>query len=372
MMLSIVERELDEVSHCRQEWNALLARSDADPLFLSYDWIHSWWKTYGSVNGRRSRVFIALDAEGRWVGLVPFYTERIKYKNIIPSTILTMIGSTYRSVPAVVSEYPEIVVRSGPNEEEIYSAMVSHVFDDENWDEIYLSRSVSACRTLRAFSQIARRYPSIYFQKLKNLVSYQALTHCNLQQFKDSIGRHGTKKLFENIFKLRNIDRSTRIELEELTLDDALSYLDSFQFERFGEAALTSPGKEFLNDLNSMNTSALRMCISGMKRDGVVIAVSLDIESGDRRYNLQSGFSSEFSSSTGLGFLLVGLLIEHCINADILVYDLLEGGGRSNSNYKSQLTNLQTPLETVRICRSSLIRLLRSLRLLRSQLDPPR
>ena len=33
-------------------WSRLLARSGADPLFLSWEWLTDWWRSYGGSLGR--------------------------------------------------------------------------------------------------------------------------------------------------------------------------------------------------------------------------------------------------------------------------------------------------------------------------------
>lgn len=34
----------DGLHHLRQEWNCLLQQSDADCLFLTWEWLATWWK----------------------------------------------------------------------------------------------------------------------------------------------------------------------------------------------------------------------------------------------------------------------------------------------------------------------------------------
>jgi CelD/BcsL family acetyltransferase involved in cellulose biosynthesis len=62
----------EEFAGMRAEWNALLARSASDNVFLRWEWMHAWWEVFGA--GRR--LFIVAAREGaRLVGVAPFYVE---------------------------------------------------------------------------------------------------------------------------------------------------------------------------------------------------------------------------------------------------------------------------------------------------------
>ena len=52
----------------RGEWNALLERSSANGVFLTWEWLRTWWKHLAE---RRKLSILVLRNEGQLVGLAP-------------------------------------------------------------------------------------------------------------------------------------------------------------------------------------------------------------------------------------------------------------------------------------------------------------
>lgn len=72
-----MELEVERIDESRfrdmeGEWNALLGRSEADNVFLRWEWIHTWWEIFGK--GHALFLWTARQ-EGRLVGIAPFYIE---------------------------------------------------------------------------------------------------------------------------------------------------------------------------------------------------------------------------------------------------------------------------------------------------------
>lgn len=53
----------------RPEWDALLRAASADTVFLTWEWLLTWWEVYGA--GAQLRVLTARDVAGRLIGLAP-------------------------------------------------------------------------------------------------------------------------------------------------------------------------------------------------------------------------------------------------------------------------------------------------------------
>jgi CelD/BcsL family acetyltransferase involved in cellulose biosynthesis len=65
--LAIAEsREPDRLTHLRDEWRALFDAAAAPSPFLSWEWLHTWWRAFGSR--RRLWVLEARDERGRLAG----------------------------------------------------------------------------------------------------------------------------------------------------------------------------------------------------------------------------------------------------------------------------------------------------------------
>lgn len=64
-----------EVGASQAEWDALAAGMGGS-VYMSYDWCRVWWRHYGGGR-RRLRVFTFREADGRLVGVLPMFVERL-------------------------------------------------------------------------------------------------------------------------------------------------------------------------------------------------------------------------------------------------------------------------------------------------------
>src|SRR5207249_3171661 len=87
--VKVIERESDFVA-LKDEWNGLLARSTANTIFLTWEWLYSWWEHFQI--GRRLAIRLVYD-DDQLVGIAPFYYEAARIKGIIPLKSLQWLGT---------------------------------------------------------------------------------------------------------------------------------------------------------------------------------------------------------------------------------------------------------------------------------------
>jgi len=89
------------------EWNGLLAQSDGSSIFLTYEWLRSWWHAYGNDN--KLCTVSARDPEGKLIGIAPLYRHRSRYYKI-PAAEVTFIGdkASDRQTFIVHRDHPEV------------------------------------------------------------------------------------------------------------------------------------------------------------------------------------------------------------------------------------------------------------------------
>ncbi len=84
----------------RAQWNQL-ARGVP---FRSYEWLESWWRTYGSDGPKELFVLCVTDDDGRLLGLAPWFSERDR----LGRRVVQFLGSG-----EVCSDYLTILARPG-------------------------------------------------------------------------------------------------------------------------------------------------------------------------------------------------------------------------------------------------------------------
>src|SRR6266550_2101649 len=58
----------------RPEWNALLASSRSDCVFLTWEWLHTWWK---ELSDGRHLFIVTVRRDSRLVALAPLSVSRL-------------------------------------------------------------------------------------------------------------------------------------------------------------------------------------------------------------------------------------------------------------------------------------------------------
>src|SRR5262245_60013268 len=89
----------------REEWSDLLASSEADCVFLTWEWLHTWWNLLAA--GRQLHL-ITVRSDGRLVGLLPLLVTPPDWRRLIPFRRFEFLGAG-----SVGSDYLDAIVRSG-------------------------------------------------------------------------------------------------------------------------------------------------------------------------------------------------------------------------------------------------------------------
>lgn len=72
--MEIVEARSGEAIHAlREEWEALVARSERATIYQTWEWNETWWRVFHQ--GKRLRLLLAYE-RGVLIGLAPFYVSR--------------------------------------------------------------------------------------------------------------------------------------------------------------------------------------------------------------------------------------------------------------------------------------------------------
>jgi CelD/BcsL family acetyltransferase involved in cellulose biosynthesis len=127
-----------QAQRLRPAWNELLARSAGNELTLTPDWLLTWWRVYGPLQGRQLRLALFFDA-GRLVGLAPLLRRRHWYAPGVPFRRLEFLGSGEREGHAICSPYLNVLAERGA-EEAVARALAEAVAAGVlgSWDEVVL------------------------------------------------------------------------------------------------------------------------------------------------------------------------------------------------------------------------------------------
>lgn len=125
IMLRLV-REPSEFFTMRDTWNDLLKRSRADTIFLTWEWMYTWWECFGT--GKKLFIIIAEDDSGI-VGIAPLHITRERFFGLRTLKHIEFLGST-----GVITEYQDFIILQD-REDEILPCFLDIIFNNSpEWD----------------------------------------------------------------------------------------------------------------------------------------------------------------------------------------------------------------------------------------------
>jgi CelD/BcsL family acetyltransferase involved in cellulose biosynthesis len=128
----------------KPEWNALLARSTTDVLFLTWEWQSLWWKHL--AEGDLLLLGFRTADSSRLVGLAPFF----EVAGEDGQRVLNVVGCRD------VSDYLDLLVEKD-RETEVYTALLDFLESDAapDWDVVDLCNLPQASRATTRLRQLA-------------------------------------------------------------------------------------------------------------------------------------------------------------------------------------------------------------------------
>src|SRR5262245_66197943 len=102
----------------REEWNPLLRDSAADSLFLTWEWLSTWWRHLSA--GRRLRLVTVRDG-ATLIAIAPLSVRPRDPWRLVPFCALELLG-----MGPVGSDYIDVIVRRG-READALSALSVHL-----------------------------------------------------------------------------------------------------------------------------------------------------------------------------------------------------------------------------------------------------
>ncbi|HEX5055620.1 MAG TPA: GNAT family N-acetyltransferase [Gammaproteobacteria bacterium] len=105
MIIETVE-DVARFETLREEWDELLRASSADCVFLTWEWLHTWWRHL--AGGRKLHLILVRNEDGRLIALAPLARRPRQWKRLLPFPALEFLG-----VGSVGSDYLDIIIRRG-------------------------------------------------------------------------------------------------------------------------------------------------------------------------------------------------------------------------------------------------------------------
>ena len=336
----------------RDEWTELLEASDSDCLFLTWEWLYTWWKY---LAGNRQLSILTVRHNGRLIALAPLALRppSVWRRRLLP--LLEFLGNG-----CVGSDYLDFIVRKGC-ESEARRAFASSLAEEHTvLDWTQLRRGDCAADGVAA--ELSERHWTVS-DAVTNICPFIPLAGMTWEAYLATLGAEHRYN-FNRKWKRLNRDYSVQFEqvhTEEQCREsiDLVMELHNTRWRgRGGSDAFNTPGLvAFHRDFSrlALERGWLRLYVLRLNRQPA--ACLYGFLYGRTFYFYQSGFDSAYQKQS-VGLVSMGLGIRNAIEEGAEEYDLLHG----NEEYKShwsresrQLSRLELypPGGMGRICRRS-------------------
>lgn len=347
LKLTVSLLPLSDFAKFSGEWDGLLAKSNADPLFSSWQWMFNWWQQWG---GSKARLIITLvrDHDGVLVGIAPFYIEKAPFPHLFfPINRMQMLGAC-SGRPGGRTEHQQFIALK-----EYESVIV-----DELWKSIFLYREWSELivgdldRDSETYHSLMRCLPSgIYCRDEGQEYSYQIDVSSTFEEYLALLGKNTRLKVFN---RRKTLARHGEPVLEIWPVSKFSSFihlLNECHVTRWGKPCFAGEGLDFHQQLANWLESNNGLVCHVLSINGAPIAVSMDYRVGEKLYNIQHGYKPDFDKKIALGSLMLGYVTEWaCKKPEIKSFDLLAGAGK-HTNYKARIASEGSNFTSWRLCR---------------------
>jgi CelD/BcsL family acetyltransferase involved in cellulose biosynthesis len=218
----------EEVGLDERTWNDLVAASETNTIFQTYQWVRSWLETLGSAVEPR---FVVVSEGTRVVGIAPLCIERRRFG----SDVVRFMGDTR-------ADYCDVI--AGPRKAEILALVFAEITKGADWDVLDLVSVPGASRTVDILGAVSRD------TGFRALASPQASCFTMLitghERAADDLRQRASVRRRYNMLRRRG-----RLVFRDLTCEREIApYLDAFFEQHIARWRDTDSASLFLDGPN--------------------------------------------------------------------------------------------------------------------------
>lgn len=312
-----------------EDWQALLADSTADPLFLSWEWLFTWWRCLG--RGRALRLLVVRDGDAL-VAIAPLVRRAPALRRLQPFEVLEFLGTGTAG-----SDYLDLIMRRG-READALRALHRHLVDARV--------SLEFSHTLGDDSlaaQLAQRLAGTGWARVDEPVEvcpYIALSGHDWDSYLETLSsshRYNVRRRFRKLEK----NFEARFECAASPAERTAFFADLVRLHRLRRDPLGgSDGLdgaemvEFHDAFSALAQARGWLRLYRLSLDGAAVAAVYGFVVREKFYFYQSGFDPAFGRHS-VGLLVLAHSMRAAIDERVWEYDLLHGDERYKYHWSS-------------------------------------
>ncbi len=335
----------------KERWNELLARSASNNIFLTWEWVHTWWEVYSES---KTQLLITVEENGRLLGIAPLYVTRARYFGIRALNHVEFMCSV-----GPCSEYLDFIIEKGHERDVVY-AIMDKIFSDEmlQWDVMNLMSINANSVNLIWFIKYAQEKLHYYETFGKRESAYIMLPETTEKYYKKLSGNERYRLRRYRKTLVNDYSVSFNLVTSEEELENSLNVFINLHQKRWkgkgGEGSFCDNRKEYIQFHRKVATLLLQnkwLYLAFLKVNNESVASQYNFIYGNKISYFQAGFDPDWAKYH-VGSILQSFVIEDIISKKISEYDFLRG----TEEYKYRWTKTTRASLDMSIWRSGFIR----------------
>ncbi|MCJ7424825.1 GNAT family N-acetyltransferase [Candidatus Bathyarchaeota archaeon] len=315
-MLRIKElNEYDQFAELREQWNDVLSKSKDNEVFLTWEWLSTWWRHYGKE--RELTILLAEDGE-KIVGIAP-----------LMRSIYNLFGLKLRKIQFIGAEHTDyrnfILTAKGSECSKLFIKYLSKLSWDclEFGDIPETAESVAILRTMLGKTHMQNEMVVSNCFYIPLCVSWDVFLKARSESMRRNLRR-----------RLRRLEEKHKVTLSRQDDIDSVqqgveAFVDLHQREWSSKGFEGSFGvdpefRHFILDVSKCFAEKKWLNLSFLTVDDVPISGGLNFEYNNIFYLYHCGYDPEYYRF-GVGNLLISRLIQDSIQKGMAKFDFLAG-----------------------------------------------
>jgi len=308
-----------EIETLKDDWNNLLEQSDANNIFLTWQWIESWKNT--CLPGTQP-FFIILKQQQKIVAIAPFYIQPYKLFKCLTYQVLRFAGDQ-----GIGSEYSNFIVKQQDGlhlKQQLWSTLLAN---KKSWDMIWYSNVASWSKGAETLLNSLNNTEKLNYKS--RIVEFSST---DLTSISKEILPSLSKSLRTNIKQTQGYiskqgDWKVSFSKDPKQLSSELNCLFDLHNQRWQKAGLKGSFERrpemaaFYQDfaLKALQQGWLRL--AKLECDGITQAMQIGYVYQGQFLALQEGFNADFQN--GVGQVLRYRVFLQCLEEGLTEYDFL-------------------------------------------------
>jgi CelD/BcsL family acetyltransferase involved in cellulose biosynthesis len=312
-------RDLPAFLALKDEWDELQQRSDAHSLFLSWEWLYTWWK---SLADNRALSILTARCHGELIGVAPLCRRpaSLHRRDLFP--VVEFLGSGEAGC-----DYLDVLVRRGwePEALDAFASNLRQARPVLRWSNVAWNDSRAA-----RLAELLGKEKWIVEEAATNRCPYIPLLG---KSWEDYLGSLGSEHRYNFHRKLRRLNREYLMTFEQATTEsecrESIDLTMELHRKRWrgrgdSEAFHTPASAAFHRSFAqiALKRGWLRLYI--LRLSGRPAACLYGFLHHRKFYFYQSGMDPAFEKYS-VGMIGMGLAIQRAIEEGAAEYDLLHG-----------------------------------------------